>query len=55
MKQIDIIRTYAQKRCLIVDDVPDIRASLKRMLTDFGCSDVDTAGNAEARTPYIRP
>ncbi|MDO6421110.1 tetratricopeptide repeat-containing response regulator [Saccharophagus degradans] len=47
MKQIDIIRTYAQKRCLIVDDVPDIRASLKRMLTDFGCSDVDTAGNAE--------
>lgn len=47
MKQIDIIRTYAQKKCLIVDDVPDIRASLKRMLTDFGCSDVDTAGNAE--------
>lgn len=47
MKQIDIIRTYAQKNCLIVDDVPDIRTSLKRMLVDFGCNDVDTAGNAE--------
>lgn len=47
MKQIDIIRTYALKNCLIVDDVPDIRTSLKRMLIDFGCNDADTAGNAE--------
>ncbi len=47
MKQIDIIRTYANKRCLVVDDVPDIRASLKRILVDYGCKNVDTAGNAE--------
>ncbi|WP_045859299.1 response regulator [Teredinibacter purpureus] len=47
MKQIDIIKTYSQKRCLVVDDVPDIRASLKRILVDFGSSNIDTAGNAE--------
>ncbi|WP_019601540.1 response regulator [Teredinibacter turnerae] len=47
MKQIEIIKTYSQKRCLVVDDVPDIRTSLKRILIDFGANDVDTAGNAE--------
>jgi len=47
MKQIDIIKTYSQKRCLVVDDVPDIRASLKRILVDFGSTNIDTAGNAD--------
>ncbi|SMF64104.1 Response regulator containing CheY-like receiver domain and AraC-type DNA-binding domain [Alteromonadaceae bacterium Bs31] len=47
MKQIEIIKTYGQKRCLVVDDVPDIRATLKRILVDFGSRSVDTAGNAE--------
>lgn len=47
MKQIDIIKTYAQKRCLVVDDNPDVRTSLKRILVDFGCNDVDTAGHGD--------
>jgi len=47
MKQIDIIKTYSQKSCLVVDDVPDIRTTLKRLLVDFGSENVDTAGNAE--------
>lgn len=47
MKQIDIIRTYAQKRCLIVDSVPDARAQLKRIMVDYGSTDTDTVGNAE--------
>lgn len=47
MKQIEIIKTYSQKRCLVVEDVPDVRTSLKRILVDFGAGDVDTAGNAE--------
>ncbi|WP_086931301.1 tetratricopeptide repeat-containing response regulator [Agarilytica rhodophyticola] len=47
MKQIDIIKTYSQKRCLIVDDNPDVRTSLKRILVDFGCNDVDTAGHGD--------
>lgn len=46
MKQIDIIKTYSHKRCLVVDDNPDIRTSLKRTLVDFGSANVDTAGNA---------
>lgn len=58
MKQIDIIKTYSQKRCLVIDVNPDIRTALKRMLVDFGASEIDTAGHAEeaielcARTPY---
>ena len=47
MKQIDIIKTYGQKRCLVVDDVPDLRTALKRYLIDFGASQVDTSGSAE--------
>lgn len=47
MKQIDIIRTYAQKRCLVVDDVPDARALLMRILKDYGVTKVDSVGNAE--------
>lgn len=47
MKQIDIIKAYAQKRCLVVDKNPDIRAGLKRLLVDFGSSNIDTAGHAE--------
>jgi len=47
MKQIDIIKTYSQKRCLIVDDMPDARAQLMRILKDYGSSNVDSVGNAE--------
>lgn len=47
MKQIDIIKTYSQKRCLVVDDVPDIRTALKRILVNFGSTQVDTAGNPQ--------
>jgi len=47
MKQIDIIKTYAQKRCLVVDDLPDARAQLKRILIDFGANEIDTAANAQ--------
>lgn len=47
MKQIDIIKTWSKKRCLIVDDIADVRASVKRWLVDFGCNEVDTAGNAD--------
>ncbi len=47
MKQIDIIKTYSQKRCLVVDINPDTRTALKRMLVDYGAADIDTAGHAE--------
>lgn len=47
MKQIDIIKTYAQKRCLIIDDMPDTRTSVKRILIDYGAVEIETAGHAE--------
>lgn len=47
MKQIDIIKTYTQKHCLIVEDEPDTRTQVKRIMNDFGCAEVDTAGSAE--------
>jgi DNA-binding response OmpR family regulator len=46
MKQIDIIRTYAQKRCLVVDPDPEARAMLKRILGDFGVERVEMSGGA---------
>lgn len=47
MQQIDIIRIYKNKRCLVIDDYPDIRASIKRMLNKFGAMNVDTASTGE--------
>lgn len=47
MLQIDVIRIYKNKRCLVIDDYPDIRASIKRMLNKFGAMNVDTASTGE--------
>lgn len=47
MLQIDVIRLYKSKKCLVIDDYPDIRASIKRMLAKFGAEHVDTASNGE--------
>ena len=54
MKQIDIIKTYAQKRCLIVEDQADTRTALKNMLTAFGATQIDTSGNAEEAIELCR-
>lgn len=48
MKQIEIIKTYAQKNCLVVDPDPEARAMLKRILFDFGVEHIDMAGGAES-------
>lgn len=47
MLQIEIVRLYKTKKCLVIDDYPDIRASIKRMLAKFGAEHVDTASNGE--------
>ncbi len=47
MRQIDIIKAYSQKRCLIVNANPDERAYLKRCLVDSGGRQIDTAGHAQ--------
>ncbi len=45
MKQIDIIKIYGRKKCLVIDDFPEIRGSLTRILRNFGAESVDTAAS----------
>lgn len=47
MRQIDAIKIYQRKRCLIVDDMNEVRGSLKRMLAALGVQTCDTAANSE--------
>jgi CheY-like chemotaxis protein len=47
MQQIDIIKIYEKKRCLVVDDITEVRASYKRMLRSFGVKNLDTAATGD--------
>jgi CheY-like chemotaxis protein/Tfp pilus assembly protein PilF len=47
MKHIDIIKLYQNKSCLIIDDQPTIRTSLKEMMITFGIEHVDTAATSQ--------
>ncbi len=47
LRQIDIVKIYSNKKCLIIDDFPEIRGSLSRTLKNFGVSTVDTAADGE--------
>ena len=47
ISKIDVIKIYKQKRGLVIDDYPDMRGSIRRMLENFGVSKVDTASNGE--------
>ena len=45
LKQIDIVKIFSDKRCLVIDDFPEIRGSLSRALKSFGAQAVDTAAD----------
>jgi len=47
IRQIDIVKIYGNKKCLVIDDFPEIRGSLSRILTSFGCPAVETAADGE--------
>ncbi|MFT5085167.1 MAG: DNA-binding response OmpR family regulator [Lentisphaeria bacterium] len=47
IRQIDIVKIYANKKCLIIDDFPEIRGSLTRTLKTFGAQSVDTAADGQ--------
>ncbi|MBX2809099.1 MAG: response regulator [Cellvibrionaceae bacterium] len=47
LQQIDIIKIYETKRCLIVDDMTEVRAAYKRMLRSFGVREIDTAATGD--------
>lgn len=45
VNKIDLIKIYKQKTALVIDDYPDMRGSIRRMLENFGVTRVDTASN----------
>jgi len=47
MQQIDVIKIYEKKRCLVVDDLTEVRAAYKRMLRSFGVKEMDTAATGD--------
>jgi len=47
LRQIDIIKIYSTKKCLVIDDFPEIRGSLMRTLRNFGAESVDTAADGD--------
>jgi CheY-like chemotaxis protein/Flp pilus assembly protein TadD len=47
LTKIDVIKIYKQKTALVIDDYPDMRASIRRMLDNFGVIQVETASNGE--------
>lgn len=47
MRQIDLIKLYSQMRCLVVDDMPDVRVAISGMLRVFGVLQVDVVANGE--------
>ena len=51
MQKIDVIKIYPRKSALVIDDYPDMRGSIRRMLVNFGITEVHTAsGGTEAIT-----
>ncbi|HWV14636.1 MAG TPA: tetratricopeptide repeat protein [Cellvibrio sp.] len=47
MRQIDLVKLYGSKRCLVVDDMPDVRVSISGMLRVFGVKHVDVVANGD--------
>lgn len=45
MQKIDLIKIYQRKTALVIDDFPDMRGSIRRMLLNFGIGQVDIAGS----------
>jgi CheY-like chemotaxis protein len=47
MRQIDLIKLYSQMRCLVIDDMPDVRVAISGMLRVFGVQQIDVVANGE--------
>ncbi|MCE2027905.1 tetratricopeptide repeat protein [Sessilibacter corallicola] len=45
-RKIDLIKLYETHTCLIVDDMPEMRGAIKRMIVSQGMARIDTAANA---------
>jgi len=45
--KLELLKFYKSKTVLIIDDYPDMRGSIRRMIENFGVRQVDTASNGE--------
>ncbi len=45
MQKIDVIKIYQRKSALVIDDYPDMRGSIRRMLVNFGINELHTASS----------
>jgi len=54
IQQIDIIKIYETKRCLVVEDLTEVRASYKRMLRNFGSQHIYTAANGDQAMEMVK-
>lgn len=45
MHKLDLIKLYSKKRALVVDEFPDMRASIRRMLRSFGVEIIELAND----------
>lgn len=54
MRQIDLVKIYATKNCLVIDDMSEVRGSLTRMLRTFGINEIDTVANGDEAIEICR-
>lgn len=47
MRQIDLVKLYSLKRCLVIEDMADVRVAITGMLRVFGVKHIDVVANAE--------
>jgi len=47
MQKIDIFKIYQRRSSLVIDDFPDMRGSIRRMLANFGMATIETASTGE--------
>lgn len=47
MQKIDLIKIYQRRSALVIDDFPDMRGSIRRMLVNFGVASADMASSGE--------
>jgi len=47
LSKLDLLKIYKHKSVLIIDDYPDMRGSIRRMVENFGVKNVETVSNGE--------
>ncbi|MFT7129238.1 MAG: CheY-like chemotaxis protein, partial [Gammaproteobacteria bacterium] len=47
LSKLDLLKIYKHKSVLIIDDYPDMRGSIRRMVENFGVKQVETVSNGE--------